>query len=329
LRQPREISARNRGRCTTRVVFAVALASSFVFTGCSTRTNHFTNQFVKPGKPSVTLDDPMAPKQESLGDWTRRLRAIQEKARTKNSLLPSIESQNPALAAALLKLVFQETAENHRLVAAAYRSVGVEDYAYRHLQRAVLLEPCDSASREALARLWRDWHLPQLALADAHRAVYCRPQSASAYNTLGTVLEALGQHANARSAFEFALRLDDRASYALNNLCYVALQTGDAPAAQQNCEKALALQPTLSAASNNLALALAMQGDVQKAEARLRDSRDPATGQYNVGILRMSLGRYEDAADAFQLAAAAKPSLVDAARRAEQARKAAAAMEQD
>ena len=44
--------------------------------------------------------------------------------------------------------------------------------------------------------------MPELALSDAHRAVHCRPGSASAYNTLGTVLVALGQLEQAKAAFE-------------------------------------------------------------------------------------------------------------------------------
>ena len=56
------------------------------------------------------------------------------------------------------------------------------------------------------------------------------------------------------------------------------------------------------AAQTNLALAYAIQGDIANAEARLLDMPTRATGQYNVGMLRMSLGQYADAADAFDLA---------------------------
>ena len=46
---------------------------------------------------------------------------------------------------------------------------------------------------KAWRRVWRDWGLPALALGDAHRAIYYAPQSASARNTYGTVMQALGQ----------------------------------------------------------------------------------------------------------------------------------------
>ncbi len=162
--------------------------------------------------------------------------------------------------------------------------------------------------------------MPDLALGDAYRAVSCQPKSSAAYNTLGTVFHALGQHASARRAYEGALHLDNQAVFALNNLCFLSLQEGDGRSAEASCQRALALEPRMVAARNNLALAYAMQGDVRRAEAQLLDSPDPAEGQYNVGILRMSLGQYEDAARAFDIAASTRPSLWDAWRRAAQAR---------
>jgi Flp pilus assembly protein TadD len=312
-------------------VAALAFVSVTASSGCAARGKNFTSRFVKPGEPTVSFDE--APvtgaKQEGLGDWARKLRALQSKATTKSSMLPTIESTDPSLKAALMRLAFDESPESHRLVAAAYRKAGVDDYAFRHLQRALKLDPCDSAAYEGLARVWRDWGMSNVALSDAHKALHCRPQSASAYNTLGTVLEALGQHAEARRAFEFAVRLDSRAAYAFNNLCYLSVQLGEGAAAQQACERALALDPTITTASNNLAMAYAIQGETAKAEARLRDRRNTAQGIYNVGLLRMSLGQYLDAADAFDLALATKPSLADAAKRAAQARRAAALEHQE
>ena len=52
-----------------------------------------------------------------------------------------------------------------------------------------------------------------MALGDAHRAVSCRPDSAAAHNTLGTVFQMLGQTKNARWAFERAVALDGRAAF--------------------------------------------------------------------------------------------------------------------
>ena len=84
------------------------------------------------------------------------------------------------------------------------------DAAYRNFNRAIALNPRDAAAYEGLARVWRDWGLPALALGDAHRATYYAPQSASARNTYGTVMQALGRYDDARAAYELASRLDSK-----------------------------------------------------------------------------------------------------------------------
>jgi uncharacterized protein HemY len=81
----------------------------------------------------------------------------------------------------------------------------------------------------------------------------------------------------------------------------------------------------MTAARTNLALAYAVQGDLARAETQLLESPDPAEAQYNLGMLRMSVGKYEAAAQAFERAARERPSLWDAGRRAVQARQLAAA----
>jgi Tfp pilus assembly protein PilF len=106
------------------------------------------------------------------------------------------------------------------------------------------------------------------------------------------------------------------------------LQEGDGRAAQQACDRTLALDPTMTSAQANLALAYALQGDISNAETRLMNHADPATGLYNVGVLRMSMNQFGEAADAFELATATRPSLAEAARRAIQARAKLAAVKE-
>jgi Flp pilus assembly protein TadD len=303
-------------------LFAVALALVVTVTsGCAARKAGFAQKFVKPGKPTVEIGS-VAPggSTDDLQHYARKLRELQAKATPKTNLLPTVESSDPSLRAALLQVAVMPSAANHRQVAAAYRRVGVEDYAFRHYQRALRLDSCDSAALQGIAQLWRDWGMADLGLGDAYRAVSCAPESSAAHNTLGTLLQALGQGASARRAYERALTLDDRAVFAMNNLCFLSLQEGNPRAAEENCRRALALEPRMIAARNNLALAYALQGDINRAEAQLLDSSDSAQGQYNVGILRMSLGQYEDAAKAFDIAATNRPSLWEAWRRAAQAR---------
>ena len=301
--------------------------------GCSARPGGgLSTRFVKPGEPTADFDDRSATAPApGLQEVTRKIRELQERAtpHPKTSLLPTLESQNQELAAALMRVALLPSAESHRLAAAAYLEAGVADYAFRHYQRALKSAPCDSASFEGLARIWRNWGRPDLGLGDAHRAIFCRPQSASAYNTLGTLLEALGQRKEARTALEFALRLDPKAAFAHNNLCFIAIRDGEGAEAQPACERALELDPAMVTARTNLALALAMQGEVQRAEAVLLETSDRGRAQFNVGMLRMSVGDYAAAAQAFDVAAVAGPSSGEAWRRAKQARQLAQAQKRN
>jgi Flp pilus assembly protein TadD len=317
-------------RCGWFELIASGLTAALVLaalSGCASRTG---NRFVHPGKPVAdfgTASPVQAP--PVISEHVRQLRELQSKARPKSSVLPTIEARDPRLAAALLRLAAEETAANHRRVAAAYIDVGIPDYAYRHYRRALRLEPCDAAAYDGLARLWREWEQPDLALGDTYRALHCAPLSAGIYNTLGTVMQALGQDQNAKKAFDHALRLDPAAVFALSNLCYLSLQVGDDTAAEGFCGRALVLDPTNAVAANNLALAYAVQGDVGRAETLLLDNANKATGHYNVGVLRLSLGRYAGAAQAFDQAIAARPSFGLAHRRAVQARVTAATEQKD
>jgi tetratricopeptide (TPR) repeat protein len=299
--------------------------------GCAAREGKFASRFVKPGEPTATYDDPNvpAPQPPALSDYVRKVRALQSKAVSKNSLLPTIESSNPDLSRALLLLSMHESSENHRLAAAAYRKAGVLDFAYRHFHRASLMEPCDAVSYDGMARLWRDWGMPDLALSEVHRAVNCSKKSAEIYNTLGTVLESLGQQAAAERAYQTAVALNPHATFALNNLCYLQMIQGHGPAAARSCEAALAIDPNFGPARNNLALVQARSGDVAGAEKRLRDGSPSGVSLYNIGVLRLTEGRFAEAALVFDQASAAQPSLTIARQRSVQARQAARAAEQD
>jgi Flp pilus assembly protein TadD len=279
---------------------------------------------VKPGEPAAVFEASPQAGPPPLQDFMRKVRTLQAQPRTRASLLPTIESSNPAVAKALLLLAMYESPENHRRVAAAYLEAGVRDYAFRHFQRAAALAHCDAAAYDGLARHWRDWGMPDQALGDAYRRRRCEPRSPALYNTLGTTMESAGQTANARAAYARAVELDPRAAYALNNLCYVDLTRNEFQSAAALCGRALALDPTLAITRNNLALARALDGDTRAAERLLANGSLAPTNAYNLGVLRFVDGRYAAAAQAFDRAADEAPSLARLARhRAVEARRAA------
>ena len=303
---------------------ALALASG----GCAARKSGFSSKFIRPGEPTASFDEPVRRPPAQLQDFMREVRNLQVKAAPKSSLVPTLESTDAGLAKALLIVAMQDTAANHRAVSAAYRDAGVLDFAFRHLQRAVALNRCDAAAYDGMARLWRAWGRPDIAISDAYRAIHCNPESAEIHNTLGTVMQLLGQTDNARRAYERAVAIDSRATFALNNLCYLEASEGRAAEAERFCKLALAATPAFEPARNNLTLAYLAGDDVTAAERQLLSGDPTADRWYNVGMLRLATGRYREAADAFDKASVANPSLRIATRRAVQARRAALSLEQ-
>jgi tetratricopeptide (TPR) repeat protein len=233
---------------------------------------------------------------------------------------PTVESSNAELAGALATLSASPTAANERRVAAAYRLAGILDKAHEHFRRAVRLNPTDGWAYDGIARVWRDWGTPELGLGDAYRAVHFLPGAPEPLNTLGTILYALGRHEEARRLFREVLRRQPDAAYALNNLCYAAMTLGDVDDAIAACNRALQVAPGGTPARNNLALAHARRGDFDAAAIDLSASGDAASVQYNLGIVDMVMGRYGDAAAAFDAAARLRPTLPFVQERARQAR---------
>jgi tetratricopeptide (TPR) repeat protein len=233
----------------------------------------------------------------------------------------TLEDLDPELRDALAALAAGRTPAAHRRVADAYRRLRILDAAYTQYANAIAFDRRDGAAYEGLARIWRDWNTPELAVGDARRAIYYAPTSASAYTTFGTVMYALGHHADARHAFELASALEPRAAYAWTNLCYVSFQAGHVEEALTRCRHAIALDPSSAAAHNNLGLAYAAAGDLASAEREFSASGNAGARQFNLGIVLAAGGSYAAAAEAFERAEALSPGWVAATARARQARR--------
>jgi tetratricopeptide (TPR) repeat protein len=260
------------------------------------------------------------PPDDSLTVFMDKVRAKAERARPADNRVTTIEVSDHSLAEALLAVKIQPSASSHRTVAARYVRLGVLDQAHEHFSAAIALDATDAASWDGLARIWRDWGFPHLALSDAYRAVYYAPDSPTVHNTLGTVLQALGQRAAARVQFERALALDVTAAYALSNLCYGWRLEGNASKAADACRQALQIQPGLEPARNNLALAYEAAGDLPSAFATLAASADAARAAYNKGLVHLARREYREALQSFDIARAERPRFREAEAIARQVR---------
>jgi len=232
----------------------------------------------------------------------------------------TIEGSDAALAAALVRAGTDPTAQNLDRVAERYFGWGVLDTALEFYTRALAVDRSDAVAYEHLGRIWRDWGFFERAMAAASKAVYYAPSSASAYNTLATIMQAVGDRRNARWAYEESLKRDPWASYALTNLCYVSFLDGEMDRATAQCEEALKMEPALASAHNNLALIFAARGRMDLAQRELSAAGDPASAQFNLGVIFMAQRDFGRAADAFEIASASRPLFRAADQRARQAR---------
>jgi tetratricopeptide (TPR) repeat protein len=149
-----------------------------------------------------------------------------------------VEVTDPGLRDALAAVRRAPTIATHLAAAREYQRLGIFDRALDHLDRGVAIDTFDPAVNDAIARVWRDWGMPGLGLAHAHRAVYAAPRSATARHTLGTVLHALGHLEEAENSFQEAAGLDPSAWYAWQNLCTITLKAGRTQQAILYCQRA-------------------------------------------------------------------------------------------
>jgi len=239
-----------------------------------------------------------------------------------------IESSDPELQGALDALAAAPSAEAEDRVAAAYARLRILDAAYDHYAAAIALDERNAKAYDGMARVWRDWGAPDLGVGDARRAIYFAPASASAHNTFGTLLYALGRSADARAAFERALALDAGASYAWTNLCYLAVRAGEVTTAVSDCGRALAVDPASSMAHNNLGLAYAVAGDLSAAGDEFLKAAGPAGREFNLGIVYVASRKYPEAVQAFESALKLRPGWAAAEERTRQAQRHSLAAEE-
>ena len=307
--------------------FVAALAMTL--TACATHARPASSFLIRRGEPTVSYDAPDEGKREPARPPKVAVDPAVAAVDHSPRLLPdsgtTVESTDKPLGEALKNLRKADTASDHLAVAAEYRRLRILDKAFDEATLALKRDRRLAAALEQRAQIWREWGLPQLGLADAYRAVFFAPGSASAQNTLGTLLQSIGQTEAARGRYMHVIELDPAAGYAWNNLCYLSLLAGNADRAIDECGTALREEPNLQSAHNNFALSYAAAGRVQDARDELLASSSPADAAFNVGMLYLSLGSYQLAEESFRTATDLRPNFSAAQTRRRQAANLAAA----
>jgi Flp pilus assembly protein TadD len=237
----------------------------------------------------------------------------------------TLESHDSRLAGALLKVRSKRTPEH--LVAAGdrYAQLGVRDTAMDYYSASLAIDPRYAPALDGAARIWRDWGQFGPALGDASRAIYFAPRSPEAWNTLGTVLQVLGEMEGAAAAYRKSVTLDSSAAYARSNLCYLSFLQGHAADARDACSAAVDADGQFVHARNNLALIHAAAGDTAAAFEAFQTAGGKAVAHYNLGIVLLAGRRYDEAVRAFEAAYRLDPSFDRAHGRARYARRQALA----
>jgi Flp pilus assembly protein TadD len=271
--------------------------------GCAVhRSDTLAARLVRPGKPSISYDVP-GQNTETFSQATfsdLRRQALEARGDAKPAALPTIETTDSLLAAALKRAEAEPSADNWHAVAVAYRRVGILDKAFDYLTLTLKKQPASVSALIERAEIWKRWNFPGRGFADAYRAVYIAPKSAPAHNALGTLLQATGSREGARLEYQRALALDPHAAYARNNLCYLSFTEGRFDEAIGECERALEIAPEFTVARNNLALAYASRGDLDKAQREFRRAGPSAASAFNVGLIYEAAGQYLYAEEAFR-----------------------------
>ena len=187
-------------------------------TGCASRSTS-SPFIIKNGSGPVDVGHGVGFKKIDRGQIERaRREALARRAAAAPEQLRSIEGTDVALRNALAALGQLESAAAHVAVAQQYWRLHVYDAVYDHYSDAIRLEPRNVTAWDGRARVWRQWHMTEPALSDAHRARYFGPERPDVLNTLGTILEQAGQCGAARDAYASALKLDPSAGWAKDNL---------------------------------------------------------------------------------------------------------------
>ena len=117
--------------------------------------------------------------------------------------------------------------------------------------------------------------------------------SASSWNELGLLYDALGELGAGERALREAVARDAESDRLHNNLGYNLLLQNKAEAAEREFRKALELNPKSTTPRNNLGVVLARRGDLKGGLEQFQLAADAATAHNNLAVVLLEMGQYE------------------------------------
>jgi tetratricopeptide (TPR) repeat protein len=176
---------------------------------------------------------------------------------------------------------------------------------------ALKLAPDDWILHENFARLLQEIGDSDNAEKEWRRVTELLPHSASAWYSLGNVLDARGKGGEALMCFQRALKLNPNAVEARNGMGLVLASMGRAPEAVKEYQAALRSKPEFAEARVNLGLTLAQRGEhdaaIREYQTALRYNSNSVAAHLNLGKALMVRGDTNAAIAHYREAVRLKP----------------------
>lgn len=181
-----------------------------------------------------------------------------------------------------------------------------------YLQRLVRLAPKRADSRCFVARAFLDMTMWEQSRAAIGEALAIDPRHAPAHSLLGVLLDAQGEHAEARNAHRRAIAFDPENAGYHNNLGFSLYLDGRYVDALAAFNRTLRYAPNLRRVHNNLGFTLGKLGRIDEARDHFQRGGDEAEAANNLGMVLEERGELERAYEAFVTAVDRSPDLVQA-----------------
>ena len=202
--------------------------------------------------------------------------------------------------------------EAYNNIGVAYFHKGEYDQALRECEKALKVNPRYEKIYNNLGVIYYTLKKYDVAVRQYEEAIRLKPKLSDPYYNLGNLYYDLRKYDAAIWYFKKALALDPDAADAYNNLANVYITLGRFPEAIESAKKALEIKPDFAEAHNNLGsaynnLKINLEEAVREFREALRLDPKFAVASFNLGIALNSLGRYEEARQAYEKAARINP----------------------